>query len=100
MGSNDNGIKQTPFADAWPTPDVGGTGINGIGGGLDQGPMGNGLVTVPWSGAFVPTPSGECTPVQDLGGEPPYTAQVDGGNPAGSQLTDSISNSRNTIDKK
>ena len=99
MGSNDNGIKQSPFSDAWPTPDVGGTGVNGIGGGLDHDPGPNGLTAVPWTGAVVPIPSGECTPVPDLGGQPPYPAQPTDAPVAGSQAPWDITSSRNTVDR-
>jgi hypothetical protein len=98
--SNENGIRQSPFSDAWPTPDVGGTGLNGIGGGLDSDPGSNGIVSSPFAEAVVPTPSGECTPVPDLGGKPPYTIEVEGGNPAGSQAPWDITSSRNTVDRK
>lgn len=101
MGSDDNGIKQTPFDSAWPTPDVGGTGVNAIGGGLDDpGGKGNGLTTVPWTGAVVPTPSGECTPVAALGGSPPYTADTTDAPAAGSQAPWDVTSSRNTVDRK
>jgi hypothetical protein len=99
--SDQNGIKQTPFSEAWPTPGVGGTGINAIGGGIDMGgDGGNGIVSSPFDKAVVPTPSGQCTPVPDLGGEPPYTAQVDGGSPAGSHAPWDITSSRNTVDQR
>ena len=84
--SNENGIRQSPFSDAWPTPDVSGTGVNGIGGGLDSDAGPNGLTAVPFTDAVVPVPSGECTPVPDLGGQPPYTINVDGADGAGSQV--------------
>lgn len=101
MGSDSNGITQTPFDKAWPTPGVGGEGANGIGGGIDMsGDGGNGIVSSPFDKAFVPTPSGECTPVADLGGAPPYTVNVDGGSPAGSHAPWDITSSRNTVDQK
>jgi hypothetical protein len=98
--SNENGIRQSPFSDAWPTPDVGGTGLNGIGGGLDSDAGPNGLMAVPFDKAIVPVPSVECTPVPDLGGKPPYTIDVDGGSPEGSQAPWDITSSRNTVDRK
>lgn len=101
MGSDDNGIRQSPFADAWSTPDVGGTGINGIGGGLDDpGGKGNGLTHPMFDQAIVPTPSGACTPVAALGGEPPYTAQTTDAPAAGSQAPWDVTSSRNTVDRK
>ena len=100
MGMDENGIRQTPFDKAWPTPDVSGTGLNGIGGDLDQGMGGNGIVASPFDKAIVPTPSGECTPVPDFGGKPPYTINVDGSDGAGSQAPWDITTSRNTIDRK
>lgn len=99
--SNENGIKQTPFSEAWPTPAVGGTGVNGIGGGIDMsGDGGNGIVNSPFTKAIVPTPSGECTPVADLGQPAPYFAEVDGGSPAGSHAPWDVTSSRNTVDKR
>jgi len=97
--SNENGIRQSPFSEAWPTPDVGGTGLNGIGGGIDTSGS-DGIVSSPFKDAVVPTPSGECTPVPDLGGKPPYTIDVDGADGAGSQAPWDITSSRNTVDKK
>jgi len=99
--SDQNGIKQTPFSEAWPTPDVKGTGLQGIGGGIDMsGDGGNGIVSSPFDKAIVPTPGGECTPVPDIGYPPDYTVQVDGGNPAGSQAPWDVTSSRNTVDRK
>lgn len=100
MGSEENGIRQSPFTQAWPTPDVGGTGLNGIGGGLDQGSGGNGLTNSPFDKAVVPTPSGAETPCPELGQPVPTTVQVDGGSPAGSQAPWDITSSRNTVDRK
>lgn len=93
-----NGI-QTGFDDAWPTPDVGGTGLNGIGGGLDQGSGPSGIIATPFDKAIVPTPSGEATASSDLG-TPPKTIDIDGGEPAGSQMNWDITPRHNTIDKK
>lgn len=98
--SDENGIRQSPFSDAWSTPDVGGTGLNGIGGGLDQGSGGNGIVNSPWSDAFVPTPGGEETACAALGQPTPKTVNVDGGSPAGSHAPWDITSSRNTVDQK
>lgn len=101
MGSTDNGITQSPFTEAFPTPDVGGTGVNGIGGGLDDpGGKGNGLTNSPFDQAVVPTPSGECTPVAALGGAPPYTADTTDAPAAGSQAPWDVTSSRNTVDRK
>lgn len=99
--SNGNGISNSPFDKAWPTPDVGGTGLNGIGGGLDQGGGGNGIIASPFDKAIVPTPGGECTPCADLGQPPPNFIQVDGGSPAGSQSPWDITPGHTaTVDKK
>ena len=98
--SNENGIKQSPFSDVWPTPDVGGTGVNAIGGGIDGDTGPNGIVSSPFSQAVVPTPSGDCTPVPDLGGEPPYTASIDGAPAGGTHAPWDITTSRNTVDQK
>ena len=55
--SNENGLRQSPFGQAaCPTPDAM-SGDQGTGGGFDPGPGGNGLTSVPWKGAFVPTPT-------------------------------------------
>ncbi len=98
--SDQNGIRQTPFDKAWPTPGVEGQGLNGIGGGLDQGNGGNGIIQSPFSKAVAPTPSGACTPVPDFGGEPPYTINLDGSATAGSQMPWDVTSSRNTVDKR
>jgi hypothetical protein len=98
--SDQQGIKQSPFDDAWPTPGVGGTGLQGIGGGLDQGSGANGISNSPFSAAVVPVPSGECTPVSDIGYPPDYTVQVEGGSPAGSHAPWDVTSSRNTVDQK
>jgi hypothetical protein len=96
--SDQNGLTQSPFKDAWPTPDIGGTGLNGTGGGLDQGSGANGIVSSPWDNPVVPTPSGQRT--ADAFGTPPETVQVDGGSPSGSQMNWDVTQSRNTIDKR
>ena len=98
--SNENGIRQSPFSDAWPTPDVGGTGINAIGGGLDHDPGPNGIVNSPFDKAVVPVPSGECTPVPEFGGTPPYAADTTDAPATGSQAPWDITSSRNTVDRK
>lgn len=97
--SNENGIRQSPFSDAWPTPDVGGTGLNGMGAGFDPGPGGSGLIQSPFSQAH-PAPGIEGIGCADLGGQPPDTIQVDGGNPKGSQLPWDAPHIQNTIDRK
>lgn len=99
MGQDENGIRQTPFDKAWPTPDVGGTGLNGIGGGLDAGSGANGIQQSPFDKA-TPAPGTDCTPVSDFGGAPPYFVDLDGGPGAGATEALDISNARNTVDKK
>lgn len=97
MGSNGNGITQSPFNDAWPTPDVGGTGLNGIGGGLDADAGPNGIQNSPFDKAIVPTPGLAAT----AGGEipvAPATVSIDGGQPQSQQPWD-VTSSRNTVDK-
>lgn len=74
-----SGITQSPFDQAWPTPDVGGTGANGIGGGLDLGEGSNGIVASPFDKAVCPTPGGDAAPCADLGIPAPNFVQVDGG---------------------
>lgn len=97
--SDRNGIR-TPFDDAWSTPDVGGTGANGIGGGLDQGSGGNGIVASPFDKAIVPTPGGEETPCADLGQPAPKFVDIPGGSPSGTHAPWDITSSRNTVDQK
>lgn len=100
--SDENGIRQSPFKDAWPTPDVGGTGVSGIGGGLDLGAGENGIVNSPFDKAFVPTPGG--SPTAD-GLESGKTAEcidsLGGANTGESQAAPwDITSSRNTIDRR
>ena len=59
--SDSNGIRQSPFSDAWPTPGVEGTGVSGIGGGLDMGSGADGIVNSPFDKACCPTPGGSPT---------------------------------------
>jgi hypothetical protein len=99
MGSDENGIRQTPFSDAWPTPDVSGTGLNGTGDGFDQDSGPNGLTAIPWADKPVPNPSGART-ADKLGPPPPATIQVDGASDKGSQSPWDITSTRNTVDKK
>lgn len=98
MGSDENGLRQTPFADAWATPDLGGTGLNGTGAGLDPDAGVNGLLNSPFSEAIVPTPSGART--ADSFPAPPDTIQVDGGSPKGSQAPWDVTTTRNTVDRR
>jgi len=100
MGNNENGIKQTPFSDAWATPDVGGQGMNGIGGGLDQGSGSNGIVNSPWASPFVPTPGGQATADGLESGKSAGTVTIDGTGAQGTHAPWDITSSRNTIDQK
>jgi hypothetical protein len=92
---------QSPWADL-PVPEHAATsGDQGIGGGLDSGAGGNGLTSVPWAGAFVPTPSGmdESGPF----GNPSRYSSVDGSTQKGTDQGGPVGNitgSRNTIDKR
>lgn len=95
----ENGIRQSPFSDAWPTPDVGGTGVNGIGGGLTDPPGPQGLVNTPFDKAFVATPSGAETPASEWPAAPAFS-QTDGGTHQGEVLPWDITSSRNTVDQK
>jgi hypothetical protein len=97
MSDQENGLRQSPFADAWGTPDVGGQGLNGIGGGIDQSGV-NGIVGSPFTKAIVPTPSGARTP--DAFGTPPDFASLTDGPGAGSTAPWDITSSRNTVDKR
>jgi len=98
--SDQNGITQSPFKDAWPTPDVGGTGVAGIGGGLDQGAGGNGIVSSPWSNPIVPTPGGQPTADGLESGRSAKAIDLDGSGGAGSQAPWDVTSSRNTVDKR
>ena len=92
---------QTPYSDAaFATPDVGGQGANGIGGGLDQGSGGNGIIASPFDKAIVPTPGGQETPCADLGQPVPAFASIPGGDSPGTQAPWDITTSRNTVDRK
>lgn len=97
--SNENGIRQTPFNAAWPAPDVSGTGVNGIGGGIDLAGA-DGIVNSPFDKAFVPTPGGQETPCADLGGVAPQFVQTTDAPAAGSQAPWDVTSSRNTVDRR
>lgn len=98
--SDQNGITQSPFTDAWATPDVKGTGLNGIGGGISDGSGGNGLIASPFKEAW-PTPGTSETPCAELGQPAPQFVTVEGGSPAGSQMpSGTVEHPPNTIDRK
>jgi hypothetical protein len=99
MGDTENGIKQTPFSDAWSTPDVGGTGVAGIGGGLDQGAGANGIVSSPWSNPTVPTPGGQPTADGLESGRSARPGSIGGVGPDSGPQWD-ITSYNNTVDKK
>ena len=98
MSDQENGLRQTPFADAWSTPDIGGTGLNGTGAGLDADAGAQGLINTPFADAIVPTPSGQRT--ADSFPAPPETIQVDGGSLKGSQAPWDVTTTRNTVDQR
>lgn len=76
MGSNDQGITQSPFANpVVPTPSAT-EGDQGIGGDLDMGAGANGLQQTPWANPIVPTPSG--TVESGPFGNPSRFSSVDG----------------------
>lgn len=99
MGSNDNGITQSPWEGApVPTPDAG-SGTQGTGGGLDQGAGASGLTQVPWTGAPVPTPSGDAG--SSPFGNPARFSDLDGSTHQGETLANDITMPpMHTIDKK
>ncbi len=98
--SDQNGITNSPFSQAWPTPDVGGQGMNGIGGGLDQGAGSNGLVSSPWASPIVPTPGGSPTSDGLESGKSAGTVTIDGTGAQGTHAPWDITSSRNTVDQK
>ena len=88
--SDQNGITQTPFADAaCPAPSAT-SGDQGTGGGLDVGSGGNGLSNVPWSGAPVPVPSN--TEESGPFGNPSRFASVDGSTQEGTSEMGPVGN--------
>lgn len=95
--SDQNGIRQTPFSEAWPTPGVEGTGLNGVGDGFDVGSGSNGIVQSPMS-PVVPTPGGART--ADGLGSPPDTIQLSDAPAKGSQAPWDVTSSRNTVDRR
>jgi hypothetical protein len=99
MGSDANGITQSPFTDAWSTPAVGGTGLNGIGGGLEADAGPNGIVNSPFDKAW-PTPGTQETPCADLGQPAPTTVQVTDAPGKGSHQPWDVTSSRNTVDQR
>lgn len=102
MSDRDNGITQTPWQGGAPfaTPDVGGTGLNGMGAGLDAGAGGNGITQSPFEKAW-PTPGMENTGQRDWP-NPPETIVTGGAEGKGSQLPHDITprNPGYTIDKR
>ena len=95
-----NGLRQTPFAEAaCPVPDAQ-SGDQGIGGGLDMDAGANGLsaANCPWTDKPVPTPSGgtESGPF----GNPSRFSTVDGSTQQGASLEDSVATYKNTVDKR
>jgi hypothetical protein len=100
--SDQNGIQQSPFKDAWPTPDVGGTGVSGIGYLSDQGAGPNGIVNSPFDKAFVPTPGGSPTADGLESGKTASCIDSLGGADTGEVTVEpwDITSSRNTIDRR
>lgn len=94
-----NGITQTPFDDAWPTPDVSGTGLNGIGGGLDSDPGPDGNTASPFDKAVVPTPGLTATTGGEIPTAPECVSLTDAPS-KGSQAPWDVTSSRNTVDKR
>lgn len=99
--SNENGLRDTPWTPPFGTPDIGGTGLNGMGGGLDDSGGANGIVNSPFSQA---TAAPGMSPTSDSLGAPyPNFVNVDGQmGGAGSQLPHDITpkNPGYTIDKR
>lgn len=96
--SDQNGIKQSPFSEAaCPVPDAS-SGDQGTGGGLDMGPGANGLSSIPWKDAPVPTPSQ--TVESGPFGNPSRYSKVDGSTHEGASELKTIESYSNTIDRK
>ena len=101
MSDKDNGLRQTPWSPPFGTPEIGGTGLNGIGGGLDDPPGPNGIVQSPFRQAES-APGQSATP-DSLGAPYPNFVNVDGQEGgAGSQLPHDITPRKPgyTIDKR
>jgi hypothetical protein len=98
--SDQNGLRQTPFSDAFATPDIGGTGLNGTGGGLDDVAGPNGISNSPFKDA-VPAPGMGATS-DGLGGPYRETIDIAGGSPKGTQLPHDIDlkHPNSTLDKR
>lgn len=99
MGSNDNGLKQSPWEAPPVTAPDAQSGDQGTGGGFTSDPGANGLSNVPWSGAPVPVP-GNLTESGPFG-NPSRFSSVDGGTHEGESLQGDITATpTHTIDKK
>lgn len=100
MGSDANGIQNSPFSQAWATPGVGGEGANGIGGGIDTSGT-NGITNSPFDKAQCPTPGGEETACPELGQPEPMFSRVTDDQAPGSTVQPwDITSSRNTVDRR
>lgn len=100
MGSNDSGLKQSPWDNPpVPTPEAT-SGDQGVGGGLEAGPGGNGLTSIPWKEAPVPVPS-NLDAVGGPFGDTSRFSQLDGSTHEGESLQGDITfPPSNTIDKR
>lgn len=87
--SDQNGITNSPFSAPFSTPDVGGTGVNGIGGGLDDPGGGDGITQSPFAEAVVPTPGMAATSdsLNSSGSSRPISLQGSGEAPQQDALT-------------
>lgn len=85
----------TGFDDAIPTPDISGTGLNGMGNDFDMGGGSAGLIASPWENKPVSTPSGQATDGKIPSG--PKFVDVPGGEPSSPA---DITSTRNTIDRR
>lgn len=102
MGSTDNGYSggtASPFTDAWSTPGVGGTGLNGLGSGLDSDPGPQGIINSPFDKAQA-APGLSATPCADLGQPGPEFIALTDAPAKGSQMPWDVTTSRNTVDKR
>lgn len=91
---------QSPFDAPFATPDVGGTGLNGLGSEFDADAGPQGIINSPFDKALIPLSIGTSP---TAGGEipaPPDFVQVTDAPGKGSQQPWDVTSSRNTVDQR